>query len=183
MVEKNKIYTEKTITQEILNYLNKNRDFFVKNPKILDILDFPDKWKIGNKIIDFNAFHSKKLKVDNKRLRKEYSIILNAGRNNIAVQNRIFQATLKIITTKSINSLFDIILNECPIDMKLLKKFFPNTHKYIKSYVLLKINMKKDKCYIISIGSKDKNKFFPTQGTDLISFFAKACEIKIKTML
>ena len=53
MVEKNKIYTEKTITQEILNYLNKNRDFFVKNPMILDILDFPDKWNFRF----INAFH------------------------------------------------------------------------------------------------------------------------------
>ena len=68
-------------------------------------------------------------------------------------------------------------------DSKFLSLFFPNSYKTIESYVLLKIPLNKKNYYILSIGSKDKNKFSPTQGSELISFFSNVCEIKIKTMI
>ena len=58
--------------------------------------------------------------------------------------------------------------------------FFPLLYNKIKSYILLKININKKYFLIISFGSKNKEKFSIKQGSELITFFVKVCENKIK---
>ena len=64
-----------------------------------------------------------------------------------------------------------------------LSMFFPLIYKKIKSYILLKININKKYFLIISFGSKNKEKFSIKQGSELITFFVKVCENKIKNLI
>ena len=57
--------------------------------------------------------------------------------------------------------------------------FFPNQSKIIKSYILLKINFLNHN-FIISMGSRDKNKFSPHQQVDLIEYLINIIEIQLK---
>ena len=48
--------------KEIAKFLEKNKNFLIKNSYLLKILEFPSNWKSKGKIIDFNAHKSEKLK-------------------------------------------------------------------------------------------------------------------------
>ena len=62
---------------------------------------------------------------------------------------------------------------------------FPMRYRvaYLESFILLKIRIDKKYFIIFSIGSKDKNKFSTKQRGELINFFIKICEYKIKNLI
>ena len=45
----------------VIEYLKKNKNFFLYCPELLDALNFPTKTKSSEKIIDLNAYRSKKI--------------------------------------------------------------------------------------------------------------------------
>ena len=57
----------------VIQYLKKNKNFFINYPKLLDILNLPTTIKSSNKIIDLNAYRSKKIKEDSDKLKKQIS--------------------------------------------------------------------------------------------------------------
>ena len=95
----------------IIQYLQKNKNFFINYPKLLDILNLPTTIKSSNKIIDLNAYRSKKIKEDYDKLKKQFSEILKAGSSHIISQKRILKTSLKILNTKSLAKLLDILIN------------------------------------------------------------------------
>ena len=70
----------------VIQYLQKNKNFFINYPKLLDILNLPTTIKSSNKIIDLNAYRSKKIKEDYDKLNKQFSEILKAGSSHIISQ-------------------------------------------------------------------------------------------------
>ena len=99
--------------KKIIIYLKKNKDFFIQNPQLLNILKFPSAWNSEDKIVDFNLHQSKKLKNDNKILKSKISQILKIGMHNISANNIIFETILKILNTNSLDQFFKILLDEC----------------------------------------------------------------------
>ena len=85
----------------VIQYLQKNKNFFINNHKLLDILNLPTTIKSSNKIIDLNAYRSKKIKEDYDKLKKQISEILKAGSSQIISRKRILKTSLRIINTKS----------------------------------------------------------------------------------
>ena len=94
------------------------------------------------------------------------------------------QKNLKEINSKIKNKFF---INNNYINLQnkeeYLSMFFPLLYNKIKSYILLKININKKYYLIISIGSKNKEKFSIKQGAELITFFVKVCENKIQNLI
>ena len=45
----------------VIQYLKKNRDLFIRHPELLDQLNFPIKLQGIDKIVDINAYRSKKI--------------------------------------------------------------------------------------------------------------------------
>ena len=222
MFKKDSYTNEKN--KEIAKFLEKNKNFLIKNSYLLKILEFPSNWKSKGKIIDFNAHKSEKLKKENDILKLKISNILNTGSNNFDSQKRILKASLLIMNAKNwenyvkilkedcktlfnvdiinINSNYKNLKNSKEIDSKISNKFFINNnhinlqnrkeylsmffpllYNKIKSYILLKININKKYFLIISFGSKNKEKFSIKQGSELITFFVKVCENKIKNLI
>ena len=95
----------------VLQYLIKNKNFFVRHPELINHLEFPNQRKDSNKIIDLNAYRSKKLKSDYDHLKKQMSEILKAGSSHVISQKRILRTSLKVLNTKSLVKLMDIMVN------------------------------------------------------------------------
>ena len=96
----------------VIQYLKKNKNFFLNNPNVIDFLNLPSNTKSSDKIIDLNAYRSKKISEDYNRLKKQMSEILKAGSSHVKSQNRILKTSLKILNTKSLSKLIDVIIND-----------------------------------------------------------------------
>ena len=96
----------------VIQYLKKNKDLFVNHPELLELLEFPSQLKGTNKIIDLNAYRSKKFKNDYDHLKKQISEIIKAGSSHLVSQKRILKSSLKVLNTKSLSKLIDLIVND-----------------------------------------------------------------------
>jgi len=96
----------------VIQYLKKNKNLLLDYPELLDVLNFPNQIKGSGKIIDFNAYRSKKIKNDYDQIKKQMSEILKAGSSHIASQKRILKTSLKVLNTKSLRKLIDVIVND-----------------------------------------------------------------------
>jgi len=96
----------------VIQYLKKNKDLFINNPELLEQLKFPSQLKGTNKIIDLNAYRSKKLKDDYDHLKKQISEIIKAGSSHLVSQKRVLKSSIKILNTKSLSKLIDLIIND-----------------------------------------------------------------------
>lgn len=106
-IKKNKDSAEELVIQ----YLKKNKNLFLNYPELLDVINFPLQIKGYNKIIDLNAYRSKKIQDDYNKLKKQFSEILKAGSSHIISQKRILKTSLKILNAKSLVKLMDIMIN------------------------------------------------------------------------
>ena len=82
---------EHSVKEIVIFYLNKNKNFFLDYPELLNILNFPTKHKESNKIVDLNSYRSKKVKKDYEKLKKQMIEILKAGSSNLVSQKRILK--------------------------------------------------------------------------------------------
>ena len=55
----------------IIQYLKKNKNIFLDYPELLDVLNFPNQIKESSKIIDLNAYRSKKIKSDYDQIKNQ----------------------------------------------------------------------------------------------------------------
>ena len=93
----------------IIQFLKKNKNFFINYPRIIGELNFPDKTPRSEKIIDLGAYRSKKISSDNVRLKKQMLEILKAGKSHMVAQKRILKTSLKILNSKSLlNTVIEI---------------------------------------------------------------------------
>ena len=220
-----KEYGKNSAEELVINYLKKNKNFFIKYPELSKELNFSLNDSSSGKIIDLDAYRYKKIFQENIDLQNQMTEILIAGKSHINSQKKILKSSLKILNSKSIDRVINVILTDfkiilgCEIvncfftdnnfkindvqkiDTKIgnsyfkdktitnlnqnpkgILLYFPNNSKIIKSYILLKVSIN-DNFFIISMGSKDVNKFSPNQQVDLVEYLIKIIEIKLKKEL
>ena len=120
----------------VIQYLKKNKDIFINHPELVEELNFPNKLNASSKIFDLNAYRSKKFKNDYEQLKKQMSEILKAGKSHMISQKRVLRTSLRILNTKSLSKLIDVIVNDLGtlLACDMVNCFFTgNTiqHKYI----------------------------------------------------
>ena len=64
----------KSVEDIVINFLKKNKNFFIKNPELINELNFPIKDKSQDKIIDLGAYRYKRISRENS-----YSFIFLCG--------------------------------------------------------------------------------------------------------
>ena len=138
--------------KEIAKFLEKNKNFLIKNSYLLKILEFPSNWKSKGKIIDFNAHKSEKLKKENDILKLKISNILNTGSNNFNSQKRVLKASLLIMNAKNWDNYVKILKEDCKALFNVDIININSNHKKLINYNNQK-NLKE-------IDSKISNKFF-----------------------
>ena len=96
----------------VIQYLKKNKNIFLDHPELLDVLNLPNQAKGSGKIIDLDSYRSKKIKKDYDQLKNQMKEILKAGSSHIASQKRVLRTSLKVLNTKSLVKLIDVIIND-----------------------------------------------------------------------
>jgi len=99
----------------VINYLKKNKNFFIKYPELTKELNFTLQDNGSDKIIDLDAYRYKKISQENIDLQNQMTKILIAGKSHIASQKKILKSSLKILTSKSINKVINVILTDFKI--------------------------------------------------------------------
>jgi len=100
----------------VQNFLKKNKNFFIKHPELLKELQFPLKDEGSEKVIDLQVYRYKKINQENIDLQNQITEILLAGKSHMQSQKRILKSSLKILNSKSLAKVFNVILS----DFKLL---------------------------------------------------------------
>ena len=100
----------------VISYLKKNKNFFIKYPELINLINFPLNDKGSNKVIDLDAYRYKKISQENIDLQNQMTEILLAGKSHINNQKRILRSSIKILNSKTIDKVINVIL----ADLKIL---------------------------------------------------------------
>ena len=107
---------DKNSSEEIvIEYLKKNKNFFIKYPELIQGFNFPLKDNGSEKIIDLDAYRYKKISQENIDLQNQMTEILLAGKSHMQSQKRILKSSLKILNSKSLAKVFSVILSDFKI--------------------------------------------------------------------
>ena len=99
----------------VIKYLKKNKNFFIKFPELIKELNFPLIDNGSDKVIDLEAYRYKKISQANIDLQNQMTQILLAGKSLLSTQKRILRSSLKILNSKSMSKIIDVIINDFKI--------------------------------------------------------------------
>ena len=105
-----KEYDNNSSEEIVINFLKKNKNFFIKYPDLTTELNFPLKDTGSDKVIDLDAYRYKKISQENIDLQNQMTEILLAGKSHISSQKRILKSSLKILNSKSTDKVIGVIL-------------------------------------------------------------------------
>ena len=104
-----------SLEELVKNFLNKNKNFFIKYPELLKELQFPLKNEESEKVIDLQVYRYKKINQENIDLQNQMTQILLAGKSHMQSQKRILKSSIKILNCKSLKKVFEVILSDFKI--------------------------------------------------------------------
>ena len=98
--------------KEIINFLKKNKNFFIKNSELVNELNFPTIDNSSDKVVDLEAYRYKKISQQNIDLQNQMTKVLLAGKSHLNAQKRILKSTIRILNVKSLQKLISLIKND-----------------------------------------------------------------------
>ena len=75
--------------KQIINFLKKNKNFFIKNSDLIKDLNFPLSDNSSDKVVDLEAYRYKKITQQNIDLQNQMTKVLIAGKSHLNAQKRI----------------------------------------------------------------------------------------------
>ena len=101
--------------KQIINFLKKNKNFFIKNSELVNELNFPTVDNSSDKVVDLEAYRYKKISQQNIDLQNQMTKVLLAGKSHLNAQKRILKSTIRILNVKSLQKLISLIKNDLKI--------------------------------------------------------------------
>ena len=101
--------------KEIISFLKKNKNFFIKNSEIVNELNFPTQDHSSDKVIDLEAYRYKRISQQNIDLQNQMTRVLLAGKSHLNAQKRILKSTIRILNIKSLSKLISLVKNDLKI--------------------------------------------------------------------
>lgn len=98
--------------KQIINFLKKNKNFFIKNSELVNELNFPTVDNSSDKVVDLEAYRYKKISQQNIDLQNQMTKVLLAGKSHLNAQKRILKSTIRILNVKSLQKLISLIKND-----------------------------------------------------------------------
>ena len=193
----------------VLNFLKKNKNFLIKYPELIKELNFPLNDKSSDKVIDLDAYRYKKISQENIGLQNQMTEILLAGKSHISSQKKILKSSLKILKSKSIDKVINVILTDLKIllgcevvncfssdnnininnvqniDIKIAKSYFKeksitNLNQNPKGILLFFPNKSKIiKSYILLSVNMNENFFIIAMGSKDITKFSPEQQVEL----
>ena len=204
-----KEYDNNSSEEIVINFLKKNKNFFIKYPDLATELNFPLKDTGSDKVIDLDAYRYKKISQENIDLQNQMTEILLAGKSHISSQKRILKSSLKILNSKSTDKVIGVILadfktllgceivncfssdsnidinNVQKIDIKIAKSYFKdkaiiNLNQNPKGILLFFPNKSKIiKSYILLNININENFFIIAMGSKDITKFSPNQQVEL----
>ena len=174
----------------VIKFLKKNKNFFLRHPDLIKQLNFPLQDNSSDKVIDLEAYRYKKLSKENINLQNQITQILLAGKSHINSQKRILKSSLRILNTKSLSKLIDVIITDLKIILGCtnVNCFFTN-----KEYQTSKSSLIDNKIANSYFRDRKKNNlnqnpkgiliFFPNQSKSIKSYILLKAEIGIGNLI
>lgn len=101
--------------KQIINFLKKNKNFFIKNSDLIKDLNFPLSDNSSDKVVDLEAYRYKKITQQNIDLQNQMTKVLIAGKSHLNAQKRILKSTIRILNIKTLPRLMSLIKNDLKI--------------------------------------------------------------------
>ena len=136
--------------KKIIDFLKKNKNFFIKNSYLIKHLNFPLSDNSSDKVVDLEAYRYKKVSQQNIDLQNQMTKVLIAGKSHLNAQKKVLKSTIKILNIKNLPKLINLIKNDLkmilgcdemncfitrqdmkvdnliPIDSKIAQSYFKN---------------------------------------------------------
>ena len=181
----------KNISEEIIiNYLKKNKNFFINNPDLAKSLNFPLKDRSFDKVIDLEAYRYKKISRENIDLQNQITEILLAGKSHILSQKRILKSSIRILNTKTLVKLIDVIVLDLKniLGCKSVNCFFTNKDKLTINSSLIDNRIansyfRDGKKTYLNQNPKGVMIFFPNQSRTIKSYILLKAEINQSSLI
>ena len=101
--------------KQIINFLKKNKNFFIKNSDLVNDLNFLLSDSSSDKVVDLDAYRYKKISQQNIDLQNQMTKVLIAGKSHLNAQKRILKSTIRILNIKSLPKLIELIKSDLKI--------------------------------------------------------------------
>ena len=101
--------------KQIINFLKKNKNFFINNSDLVNDLNFPLSDSSSDKVVDLDAYRYKKISQQNIDLQNQMTKVLIAGKSHLNAQKRILKSTIRILNIKSLPKLIELIKSDLKI--------------------------------------------------------------------
>ncbi len=100
--------SQKITAEQVRAFLKENPDFLKTNADVIETMTPPEQ-KLGGGIIDFQHYLVKNLQKGSQDLQSRYDVLVEFCRDNMSVQSQVHQAALRLIRTKSLEQLLEVI--------------------------------------------------------------------------
>ena len=101
--------------KKIIDFLKKNKNFFIKNSDLVKDLNFPLSDNSSDKVIDLEAYRYKKISQQNIDLQNQMTKVLIAGKSHLNAQKRVLKSTIRILNIKNLPKLIELIKNDLKV--------------------------------------------------------------------
>ena len=89
------------------------REFLLANPDFLrENVDLFKERDLGNGVVDFQSFLVKNLQKNSETLKNRYDLLVDFCRDNMSVQGQVHRAILRLIRTKTLEQLLEVITQD-----------------------------------------------------------------------
>ena len=166
-----------SLEELVIDYLKKNKNFFIKYPELIKELDFSFQDKSSDKVIDLDAYRYKKISQQNIDLQNQMTKVLIAGKSHLNAQKRVLKSTIRILNIKNLPKLIGLIKNDLKIILGCDEMNCFITNESIKAENLAQLDNKIANSYfknkmVTNLNQNPKGLliFFPNKSTIIKSY-------------
>ena len=163
--------------KQIINFLKKNKNFFIKNSDLVNDLNFLLSDSSSDKVVDLDAYRYKKISQQNIDLQNQMTKVLIAGKSHLNAQKRILKSTIRILNIKSLPKLIELIKSDLKIILGCDEMNCFITNENIKTENLTQLDSKIANSYfknkmVTNLNQNPKGLliFFPNKSTIIKSY-------------
>ena len=163
--------------KKIIDFLRKNKNFFIKNSDLVKDLNFPLSDNSSDKVVDLDAYRYKKISQQNIDLQNQMTKVLIAGKSHLNAQKRILKSTIRILNIKSLPKLIELIKSDLKIILGCDEMNCYITNENIKTENLTQLDSKIANSYfknkmVTNLNQNPKGLliFFPNKSTIIKSY-------------
>ena len=163
--------------KKIIDFLKKNKNFFIKNSDLVKDLNFPLSDNSSDKVVDLDAYRYKKISQQNIDLQNQMTKVLIAGKSHLNAQKRILKSTIRILNIKSLPKLIELIKSDLKIILGCDEMNCYITNENIKTENLTQLDSKIANSYfknkmVTNLNQNPKGLliFFPNKSATIKSY-------------